>query len=87
MHLSLPFSHISSNILKISIKVILLLNGSIQSIKNNVNRFLESFGKYSWLWNKNPNDELKIFSKGNPQLEDYEEKLKEFDEFMDQVSL
>ena len=65
------------------VKVILLLTGSIQGTKNNVNRFLESFGKYSWLWTKNPNDELKVFSKGNPQLEDYEEKLKEFDAFMD----
>ena len=65
--------------------MILLLTGSIQGTKNNVNRFLESFGKYSWLWTKNPSDELKIFSKENPQLEDYEEKLKEFDIFMDQI--
>jgi dynein heavy chain len=67
------------------VKVILLLTGSIQGTKNNVNRFLDSFGKYSWLWTKNPNEELKIFTKSNPTLEDYEEKLKEFDAFMDQI--
>ena len=67
------------------VKVILLLTGSIQGTKNNVNRFLDSFGKYSWLWTKNPNDELKIFTKSAPTLEDYEEKLKEFDAFMDQI--
>ena len=50
-----------------------------------MNRFLESFSKYSWLWTKNPNDSLKAFSKNSPQLEEYEDKLKEFDGFMDQI--
>ena len=68
------------------VKVILLLTGSIQGTKNNVNKFLESFGKYSWLWSKNPNDELKKFSREDPQLEDYEAKLREFDQYNGNIS-
>lgn len=50
-----------------------------------MNKFLESFSKYNWLWSKNPNDELKKFSKKDPQLEDYELKLREFDHFNDNI--
>lgn len=48
------------------VKVILLLTGSIQGTKNNVNKFLVDFSKYSWLWTKNPNEQLKKFSKEDP---------------------
>lgn len=57
------------------VKVILLLTGSIQGTKNNVNKFLHSFGKYSWLWTKRSEEDLKKFNALNPQLEDFEEKL------------
>ena len=50
-------------------------------------KFLESFSKYNWLWSKNPNDQLKKFTKENPSLEDYEGKLKEFDLFVDDIKL
>lgn len=61
------------------VKVILLLTGSIQGTKNNVKKFLDSFGEFSWLWTRKSEDALKIFNKNDPQLEDFEEKLKEFD--------
>lgn len=61
------------------VKVILLLTGSIQGTKNNVHIFLESFEKFSWLWKEKADDALKLFNKNNPQLEDYEDKLKEFE--------
>ena len=67
------------------VKVILLLTGSIQGTKNNVNKFLESFTQYKWLWSKNPVDELKKFAKKDPQLDDYEAKLKNFDSFNNQI--
>lgn len=60
------------------VKVILLLTGSIQGTKNNVNKFLESFEKYNWLWKTKIDKELAIFNDRNPQLEDFEAKLSEF---------
>ena len=64
---------------------ILLLTGSIQGTKNKVNDFLSSFEQYSWLWNKRADEDLKLFNKGNPQLEDFEEKLKELQSTCDPI--
>jgi dynein heavy chain len=68
------------------VKVILLLTGSIQGTKNAVHTFVESFEEYQWLWNKNISEELKRFTANQPQLEDYEEKLKEFSDFEKKVN-
>jgi dynein heavy chain len=68
------------------VKVILLLTGSIQGTKNKVNDFLASFEQYSWLWNKRADAALKLFNQKNPQLEDFEEKLQEFDGILQQVN-
>lgn len=67
------------------VKVILLLTGSIQGTKNNVNKFLESFEKFDWLWKRKIEDSLKKFNSTNPQLEDFEEKLKEFAAFEKEI--
>ena len=67
------------------VKVILLLTGSIQGTKNKVNEFLAGFEKFDWLWKRSSHEALKIFNKSNPQLENFEEKLKEFDGFLNQV--
>lgn len=64
-----------------------MLTGSIQGTKNNVRKFLDSFGEYSWLWNRKSEDALKIFNKNDPQLEDFEDKLKEFDGYISTVGL
>lgn len=61
------------------VKVILLLTGSIQGTKNSVSKFLEGFTTYSWLWTRKPEDELKKFRMDNPDLDDFEDKLKDFD--------
>jgi len=61
------------------VKVILLLTGSIQGTKNSVSKFLEGFSTYSWLWTKKPEDDLKRFRQTEPDLDDFEEKLKDFD--------
>jgi dynein heavy chain len=68
------------------VKVILLLTGSIQGTKNSVGRFLTGFNRFDWLWKKNQETELKNFSKTEPQLEDFEEKLNEFAEFQQEVA-
>jgi len=68
------------------VKVILLLTGSIQGTKNNVNKFLESFEKFDWLWKRKIDESLKRFNSTNPQLEDFEEKLREFTGFEDEVA-
>jgi dynein heavy chain len=67
------------------VKVILLLTGSIQGTKNSVSKFLEGFTTYSWLWITKPEDDLKKFRLSNPELEDYEEKLKDFDHKNNQI--
>lgn len=67
------------------VKVILLLTGSIQGTKTSVYKFLDSFDKFNWLWKKKPIEELKLFNKNNPQLEDYEEKLRSFEEFIKEI--
>jgi len=61
------------------------LTGSIQGTKNKVNEFLESFAAYSWLWKKRADEALKLFNKNNPQLEDFEEKLKYFDSILQSI--
>lgn len=66
-------------------KVILLLTGSIQGTKNNVNTFLKTFEEYDWLWKKKIDESLKKFNSTNPGLEDFEEKLKEFTIFEDRI--
>jgi len=52
-----------------------------------VRKFLDSFGEYSWLWTRKSDDALKVFNKGDPQLEDFEEKLKEFDGHINTVNI
>jgi dynein heavy chain len=69
------------------VKVILLLTGSIQGTKNNVKKFLDSFERYNWLWRQKIDESLKRFNSKNPQLEDFEGKLKEFVSFEDEINL
>jgi len=67
------------------VKVILLLTGSIQGTKNKVTEFLQYFSLYQWLWNDSIQDSLKDFSKKNPLLQDYEEKLKKFSHLEEEI--
>lgn len=68
------------------VKVILLLTGSIQGTKNNVKKFLDSFERYNWLWRQKIDESLKKFNSKNPQLEDFEGKLKEFVSFEKEIN-
>lgn len=67
------------------VKVILLLTGSIQGTKNNVNKFLDGFESFNWLWKRKIDENLKKFHATNPQLEDFEDKLREFTCIEDEV--
>lgn len=60
------------------VKVILLLTGSIQGTKNKIYDFLASFDQYSWLWRDNIQEVIAKFSEQQPQLSDYEDKLRQF---------
>ena len=60
------------------VKFILLLTGSIQGTKNNVNKFLQGFEDFNWLWKNKIDKKLKDFNAQNPQLEEFESKLIEF---------
>lgn len=63
-----------------------MLTGSIQGTKNNVKKFLDSFEQYDWLWKQKIDESLRRFNSKNPQLEDFEEKLKEFVHFENQIN-
>jgi len=50
-----------------------------------VKTFLEGFTTYSWLWTKKPENDLMRFRETEPDLEDFEDKLKDFDNKNDQI--
>jgi dynein heavy chain, axonemal len=60
------------------VKVILLLTGSIEGTKKQVDNFKKKFDDFKWLWLDNINTTLSTFTAKNPQLQDYEEELKRF---------
>jgi dynein heavy chain, axonemal len=59
-------------------RVILLLTGSIQGTKNQVNDYLSTFTKYDWLWREDAEAAYVKFMKTNPELDDYERELSRF---------
>ena len=65
----------------------MLLTGSIQGTKNNVNRFLGDFDKFNWLWKRKIDEDLRAFNKTNPQLEDFEDKLIQYTRNEDEVDI
>lgn len=58
------------------VKVILLLTGSIEGARNNVNKFLSTFDEFSWLYNIAIEQDIQKFKKSDPGLVEYEAKLK-----------
>eukprot|EP00941_MAST-03F_sp_MAST-3F-sp1_P001388 g1388.t1 len=69
------------------VRTVLLLTGSIQGTKNQVREYLNDFHKYDWLWKQDKDAEYKKFIKGNPELEEYEQKLNTFVNVEKQISL
>ena len=62
------------------VKVILLLTGSIQGLRNQVKEYLESFLIYDWLWKADMEHAYIHFMSGKPSLIEYKAKLMEFEE-------
>ena len=62
------------------VKVILLLTGSIQGLRNQVKEYLESFLVYDWLWKADMEHAYIQFMAGKPTLIEYKSKLMEFEE-------
>ena len=60
------------------VKVILLLTGSIHGTKKVVGNYLNTFSEYLWLWTGDIEKKLAEFSKKDPDLDDFDEKLKSF---------
>ncbi|OQS07437.1 dynein heavy chain [Thraustotheca clavata] len=60
------------------VRVVLLLTGSVQGLRNSVTEYLESFKQYEWLWMENKDVSYENFLKKNPELQDFERKLKSF---------
>jgi dynein heavy chain len=63
------------------VKVILLLTGSIQGTRTAIQRFIDEFSKYDWLWKKRIDDQLRKFNSQEPSLEDFENELLRFTDY------
>jgi dynein heavy chain len=57
------------------VKYVLLLTGSLLGAKIEVSNYLDSFGKYSHLWEKNMQTEYDTFIGTDPTLEDFDDRL------------
>ncbi|CAM9996760.1 unnamed protein product, partial [Laminaria digitata] len=58
---------------------------SPQGIRNTVNEYLLSFGGYDWLWKDDKDEAYDDFMSKNPNLDDYEAKLKTFSATEDEI--
>jgi dynein heavy chain, axonemal len=67
------------------VKVILLLTGSIRGTENAIEKFLEEFQRYEWLFTERIDDRIRKFNQINPQLEDFEAELLKFSAFEEEI--
>jgi dynein heavy chain len=69
------------------VRVVLLLNGSIQAAGTKSEHFLSAFEKHNWLWTEDKNAAYAKFLLTKPQLSDYEAKFAFFNSVLDDLSL
>tara|TARA_B100000795_G_C22806619_1_gene445355 strand:- start:150 stop:14669 length:14520 start_codon:yes stop_codon:yes gene_type:complete len=67
------------------VRVVLLLTGSIQGLRNLVSDYLETFSDYSWLWTESKDKAYAKFMKTRPELSDYNRELQNFSTVETQV--
>lgn len=60
------------------VKVVLLLTGSIESTKAEVQSYVSSFDRYSFLWRADMQAEYSAFIKTNPTIEEFEVELNKY---------
>ena len=61
------------------VRVVLLLTGSMQGLRNDVKTYLEAFYKYKWLWTDDMAMAYRNFLSKKPTIDDYENCLKKFE--------
>lgn len=67
------------------VKMVLLLTGSIEGTKKQVNEHLETFMKYENLWRGDKQQEYTAFMRHQPSLEAFENELKKYMEIENEV--
>ncbi len=60
------------------VRVVLLLNGSIQAAASRSADFLQAFEKHSWLWTEDATPAYEEFLATDPHIVDYEAKFSDF---------
>lgn len=60
------------------VKVVLLLTGSIEGLKNQVMEYVGTFSRYDFLWKLDLAAEYAAFMRGNPTLEQFEAEMKKY---------
>ena len=60
------------------VRVALLLTGCIQGVRNSVQEYLDTFGQYDWIWQEDKELSYSAFMKTNPNLDDFDRKLRSF---------
>ena len=60
------------------VRVVLLLTGSVQSLRNHVSTYLSTYQNYDWLWKQDKETSYDNFLKDAPTLDDFKRKLQSF---------
>lgn len=68
------------------VRVALLLTGCIQGIRNTVQDYLNSFAQYNWLWHDDKDAAYNNFVATQPNLDDFELKLRSFGDIDGEIS-
>jgi dynein heavy chain len=67
------------------VRVILLLTGSVQGMKSAAEDFLSPFKEYDWMWKEDKGTKFKEFMDSKPELEQYEDELRKFQDLSDTI--
>lgn len=67
------------------VRVVLLLTGSVQGVREQVAEFLATFCKYNWLWLQDADAQYAEFMAKKPGIDDYDRALNRFLEVEQEV--
>jgi len=68
------------------VKLVLLLSGSLYGAKAEVEEYLTTFMRFSFLWEKNLQQEYTTFLKRDPSLEDFDDELCKYLDIEEELS-
>jgi dynein heavy chain len=66
-------------------RVVLLLTGSIMGTRAEVQKLVDGFAQYDWLWQDDMNSAYNQFIADKPSLEDYAARLEEFGQIAQEI--